>query len=291
LNKARRAFLYVPGNDLHKIQKSASLNADCICLDLEDSVSPNQKTTARQMVAHAFTEMDFGEAEKWVRINNEKTGLMEDDLAAILPVSPHGIVLPKVETAAVIQRVSRLMDEIETTRGWQQKRLSIIAIVESAAGLINLASICQADERLKGIIFGAEDFAASIGAQRSEKNWEVFHARSEIVIHCAAFGLQAIDMVNNNYRDLEPVIQEARQGAALGFSGKQVIHPSQVEVVQSAFTPSPQEVARARQVVALYKARRQAGKGAIGLEGKLIDLPVFRQAENVLARYRKTQSS
>ena len=291
MNKARRAFLYVPGNDLHKIQKSVSLNADCICLDLEDSISPNQKTAARQLVARALAEMDFGEAEKWVRINDEKTGLMEDDLAAILPAHPHGLVLPKAETAAVIHRVSHLMGEIEKTCGWQQKSLSIIAIVESAAGLVNLASICQADERLIGIIFGAEDFAASIGAQRSEQNWEVFHARSEIVIHCAAFGLQAIDMVNNNYRDLEPVIQEARQGAAMGFAGKQVIHPSQVEAVQSAFTPSPEEVARARQVVALYTAQQQAGKGAIGVAGKLIDLPVFRQAQNVLARFRKTQSS
>ncbi len=291
MNKARRAFLYVPGNDLHKIQKSVSLNADCICLDLEDSVAPNQKTSARQLVARALTEMDFGEAEKWVRVYGEKTGLMEDDLSAILPVHPHGIVLPKVETTAVIQRVSCLMNEFETTHGWQHKSLSIIAIVESAAGLVNLASICQAGERLNAIIFGAEDFAASIGAQRSEQNWEVFHARSAIVIHCAAFGLQAIDMVNNNFRDLEPVIQEARQGAAMGFAGKQVIHPSQVEAVQSAFTPSLQEVERARQFVALYTAQQQAGKGAIGLEGKLIDLPVFRQAENVLARYRKTQSS
>lgn len=290
MNKSRRALLYVPGNDLHKIQKSVSLNADCICLDLEDSISPNQKTAARQLVVRALIEMDFGEAEKWVRVNDEKTGLMEDDLAAILPAHPHGIVLPKVETPAVIQRVSRLMDETETTHGWQQKSSSIIAIVESAAGLINLASICQADERLQGIIFGAEDFAVSIGAQRSEQNWEVFHARSEIVIHCAAFGLQAIDMVNNHYRDLEPVIQEARQGAAMGFAGKQVIHPSQVEVVQSAFTPSLEEVERARQVMTLYASQQQAGKGAIGLEGKLIDLPVFRQAENVLARYRKTQS-
>lgn len=291
MNKARRAFLYVPGNDLHKIQKSVSLKADCICLDLEDSVSPNQKAAARQLVVQSLAEMDFGEAEKWVRVNDEKTGLMEDDLAAILPAHPQGIVLPKVETPAVIQRVSQLMAEMETTRGWQQKSLSIIAIVESAVSLINLASICLADERLKAIIFGAEDFAASIGAQRSEQNWEVFHARSEIVVHCAAFGLQAIDMVNNNYRDLEPVIQEARQGAAMGFAGKQVIHPSQVEVVQSAFTPSLEEVERARQVVALYTSQQQAGKGAIGLEGKLIDLPVFRQAESVLARFRKTRSS
>ena len=290
MERSRRAILYVPGNDLHKIQKAVTLNVDCICLDLEDSISPKQKSAARQMVAHALIEMDFGDAEKWVRLNGERTGFMEDDLAAILPAHPQGVVLPKVETPTIIQRVSQLMDKMETTRGWQQKTLCIIAIVESAAGLINLASICQADERLQAIIFGAEDFAANIGAQRSEQNWEVFHARSEIVIHCAAFGLQAIDMVNNNYHNLEPVIQEARQGAAMGFAGKQVIHPSQVEAVQSAFTSSLKEVERARQVVALYTSQQQAGKGAVGLEGKLIDLPVFRQAENVLARYRKTQS-
>lgn len=286
MDKSRRALLYVPGSDLHKIQKAVSLPVDCICLDLEDSVAFNQKEAARRLVARSLAELDFVEMEKLVRVNSERSGLQEDDLATVLPSHPHGIILPKVEHAAIIQKASALMDEYETTYGWQKKSLIILAIVESAAGLIHLAPICQADERLKGIIFGAEDFAANIGATRTEAGWEVFHARSEIVIHCAAFGLQAIDLVNNHYHDLEPVKREAMQGAGMGFTGKQIIHPSQVDVVQAAFTPSPEEVERAENIIALYSENQQHGKGALGVNGKLIDMPVFRQAENVLARFK-----
>ena len=289
MDNPRRALLYVPGNDLHKIQKAASLPVDCICLDLEDSIAPNQKNSARSQVSEALSKINFGEAEKLVRVNGENTGLLDDDLAAILPAHPDGLVLPKVESATVIQKVSRRMDNSEIVNGWRKKSMNILAIVETAAGLINLASICSADERLKGILFGAEDFAANIGATRTEDGWEVFHARSEIVIHCAAFGLQAIDLVNNHFQDLEPVKREAVQGAIMGFTGKQIIHPHQIEIVQAAFTPSLEEVERASKVVALYTKQQQEGKGALGLDGMLIDMPVFRQAENILARFRRTR--
>lgn len=290
MDRSRRALLYVPGNDWHKIQKAGSLQVDCICLDLEDSIAFNQKESARKIVAQALTELEFGPAEKLVRVNDESSGLLDADLAVILAAHPDGIILPKVEAAASIQKTSRLMAEYETANGWQRNSLGLLVIVETPLSLINLPSICQADERLRAIIFGAEDFAVRIGATRSEEGTEVFHARSEIVIHCAAFGLQAIDMVNNHYHDLEKVKLEANQGAAMGFSGKQVIHPAQVEIVQSAFTPSEEEVKRAEQIVALYTEQQQKGKGALGWEGKLIDLPVFRQSENILARSRRLKS-
>jgi citrate lyase subunit beta-like protein len=288
--RSRRALLYVPGNDWHKMQKAVSLQLDCICLDLEDSIAFNQKESARKIAFQALSELDFGHIEKLVRVNDKTTGLLDADLAAILAAHPDGIVLPKVEDAASIQKISRRMAEHEITRGWQKNSLGILVIVETPLSIINLAAICQADERLRGIIFGAEDFAARIGATRTEDGVEVFHARSEIVIHCAAFGLQSIDMVNNNYHDLEKVKREADQGAGMGFTGKQVIHPSQVEIVQAAFTPSAEEVKRAEQIVTFYSEQQKMGKGAVGMEGRLIDLPIFRQAENVLSRSRQLKS-
>jgi citrate lyase subunit beta-like protein len=286
MQKSRRALLYVPGSDLRKIQKAVTLNVDCLCFDLEDSIAFTQKDKARKLVTQALSTFDFGNTEKLVRVNGEGTIYFENDLAAVISAHPDGIVIPKVESSAVIKKVSQLIKAAETSNGWERESICILAIVETAAGIINLGSICHSNNRLKAVIFGAEDFAANIGATRTEEGWEVFHARSEILIFCAAFGLQAIDMVNNNYRDLEPVKQEAIQGARIGFSGKQVIHPSQVEIVQSAFSPTREEVARAQKVVDLYSEQQRQGKGALGFEGRLIDMPVFRQAENILARAR-----
>jgi citrate lyase beta subunit len=290
MQKPRRALLYVPGRELSKIQKALTLNVDCLCFDLEDSIAFTQKDQAREQVTQAFSTYAFGNAEKLVRINGEGTIYFEKDLAAVISAHPDGIVIPKVESPAIIKRVSQLLKKAETSNGWERESICILAIVETAAGIINLGSICQSTNRLKAVIFGAEDFAANIGATRTEEGWEVFHARSEILMFCAAFGLQAIDMVNNNYRDLAPVKLEAIQGARLGFSGKQVIHPSQVEIVQSAFSPTREEVARARQVVELYSEQQRQGKGALGFEGRLIDMPVFRQAENILARARRSEN-
>ncbi len=284
----RRALLYMPGDDLHKIQKAFTLIVDCICMDIEDGVALNRKASARETIIQALSSLDFGESERLVRVNGDHTEFFEEDLAAVLPAHPDGIVIPKIENAETVELVSQKMAVIEKTNGWPLGGMTILAIVETARGILNLGAICQSDQRLSALIFGAEDLAANLGVTRTTEGWEIFHARSEIILNCAAFGLQAIDMVDNDYRDLEALKKEAVQGARMGFSGKQVIHPNQVEVVQNAFSPTEEEVMRAQQVVELYTLEQEKGRGALGLEGRLIDMPVFRQAENILARAKKT---
>jgi len=285
---ARRALLYVPGDDRHKIEKAVSLQPDCICLDLEDGVAASRKTAARQVITRALTELDFGRTERLVRINPVGSGLEADELEAILPAHPDGIVIPKVESSDQVAWVADQLETAELTHGWPLKSLSLLADVETARGFLHLNEIA-ASPRLEAIIFGAEDLAADIGARRTPEAWEVFHARSALLLATAAYGLQAIDMVTIDFKDTDKLIREARFGAQLGYSGKQVIHPNQVQPVQEAFTPDPAAVAHAQRVVDEFEANLKDGKGAYALDGdKMIDMPLVKAARSVLLRAAST---
>lgn len=286
---SRRALLYVPGDDRHKIEKALTLNVDCICMDMEDGVAPDRKLAARQSILSALHELDFGAAEKLVRINPVGSGLEADELAAILPAHPDGIVIPKVENAGQVSRVSGQIESVELAHGWPLNSIRLIVDVETARGLLNLAEIA-AQARLDAIIFGAEDFAADIGATRTPEAWEVFHARSAIVIAAAAHGLQAIDMVSIDFKDMDRLRAESHFGAQLGYSGKQVIHPNQVAPVQEAFSPDQAAIQHAQRVVDAFEASLKEGKGAFALDGnKMIDMPLVKAARAVLVRARAAE--
>jgi citrate lyase subunit beta-like protein len=288
--RSRRAFLYVPGSDRHKIEKAAGLGADCVVLDLEDAVTEASKTESRQIVAGALREVDFGLSEKLVRINGYPSGRAEEDLAAVLPAHPDGIVLPKVEGTEEIQRIDAVIGRAEQQNGWPVGSLALIAIVESALGIVNLEAICRQSEktpRLQALVFGAEDFVADMGATRTPEALELLYARSRLVMYAAAFGLQAIDLVTVNFRELEVLEHEAAQGAQMGYSGKQVIHPAQIVPTQKAFTPSEKDVAAAERVLAEAARYAAEGKGAFTLDGQMVDGPVIRRAESILARAKR----
>jgi len=280
--RRRRALLYVPGDDRHKIEKAISLNVDSICLDLEDGVAPNCKNEARAVILKALTELDFEESEKLVRINPLKSGMLEDDLEVMVQGKPNGIVLPKVESADVIKMVSRKISRYEKRNQWKPGSIRMIVICESAEGILHLEEICHADPRLDSVIFGGEDLAADLGAKRTPDANEIFMARSLVVLNTAAARIQAIDLVCTDFHDIKQVRKEAEEGASMGFSGKQVIHPRQVSVVQDAFTPSSEEVQVALKIVRAYQENAGLGKGAFAMDGNMVDLPVVKRAQNVL---------
>ncbi len=283
---ARRALLYMPGDDMRKIQKATTLGVDCICMDMEDGVALNRKAEARQTIAQALQSLNFGAAERLARINAIGSGFESDDLAVVLPARPDGIVIPKVEHAEQIQWVSQMIAGYEELYGWPKESICLLAVVESARGVVNLPQIASADPRLQAIIFGAEDFAGDIGATRTPEGWEVFYARSAVVTYAAAYDLQAIDMVYINFQDIEGLRREAEQGARMAFSGKQIIHPNQVAPVQEAFTPSDEAIAYALRVQQAFEEHQKAGKGAFALDGKMIDAPIMKSAQRVLALAR-----
>ena len=280
---ARRALLYMPGDDWRKINKALTLGVDCICMDMEDGVALNRKAEARQTIARALQELDFGASEKLARINAVGSGLEDDDIQAALPCRPDGIVIPKVEALEQIEWGSQIIERAELQYDWPLNSIRMLVGVETARGILNLKEIAS-HPRLDGIIFGGEDFAASLGAVRTPQAWELFYARSAVVVACAANALQAIDIVTIEFRDLEKVRQEALFGAQLGYSGKQVVHPNQVAPVQEAFTPDDQAILQARRLVEAFEQHQARGAGAFELDGRMIDLPLLKAAQNILTR-------
>ena len=283
---SRRALLYMPGDDRRKIEKATTLGVDCICMDLEDGTALSRKAEARAVIAQAVKELDFGRAECCIRINGVGSGFERDDLAAALAARPDTIVVPKVESAEQVQWVSGEIESYELAHGLPLGGIRLLVGVETARGILHLKEIAGADKRLEAIIFGGEDFAASIGATRTPEATELLYARLAVVTACAAFDLQAIDIVTIDFRNPDIVRAEAEFGAKLGFAGKQVIHPAQVEPVQAAFTPSEEAIAYARRVVETFEAHQGEGKGAYELDGKMIDLPLLKNAQKVLERAR-----
>ena len=281
---SRRALLYMPGDDRRKIEKSTTLGVDCICMDMEDGTAVNRKAEARTVIAQAMKELHFGTSERCIRINSIGSGFEKDDLASALAAGPDSIVVPKIETAEQVRWVSDQIESFELANNLKLGSIRLLIGVETARGILNLKEIAEADKRLEAVIFGAEDYAASVGATRTKEATEVLYARSAVVAACAANDLQAIDMVYIDFKDSEGLRLEAEQGAGLGFSGKQVIHPNQVPVAQEAFTPSDDAIAYAKRVVESFESSQKEGKGAYALDGKMIDMPLLKNAQKVLDR-------
>jgi citrate lyase beta subunit len=282
--RARRAPLFLPGDSERKIAKAAALGADAVVLDLEDGVAASQKAAARALTARALRDIDFGASERLVRVNAAGSGLEREDLAQTLPGRPNGYVLPKVESAETVRQVSAWLCAEERTRGWPEGGIGLLALIESAGGVLRLAEIAGADARLCALIFGAEDFAASIGAKRTAEGREVLYARSAVVVAAAAHGLAAVDTLFVDFQDDEGLRRDAAVAVEMGFSGKLAIHPRQVPILHAAFTPPADEVAAAQRLLDAFEAHARQGTGTFALDGKMVDMPMVRSARQVLAR-------
>ena len=279
----RRALLYMPGDNWKMITKSVTLGVDSICMDMEDGAAINKKAEARMTIARALQELDFGKSEKLARINSVGSGWEKDDIESVLPYRPDGIVIPKVESFEQVDWAGKIIETAELKNGWPVNSIRVLIGVETAKGILNLKEIA-AHPRLDAIIFGGEDFAASIGATRTKDATELLYARQAVVLACAAHDLQAIDIVTIDYRDIETLRAESEFGARLGYSGKQIIHPAQVEPVQTAFTPNAEAIAYAKRIVETFESSQKEGKGAYSLDDKMIDMPLLKNAQKVLER-------
>jgi len=288
--------LSVPGSDSRKIEKAAGLNADVVVLDLEDGVPFDRKDVARQLVVQTLKEQQegrqlFGASELCVRINGLETGrLALDDLQAILPfTSLQSIVIPKVEHPFDVDFVGRMISMSTDSR--QSRDIRILAAIESAKGLLNLKEIAQAGTSgdypyLDALIFASEDYCADLELIRTPNGaTELLYARSQLVTVAKGYGLQAIDMVHIDFRNLEDLKRECQQGREMGFTGKQAIHPAQLNTIHQTFVPSSKDIAFARKCVQEYESTTlQAGKGACVVDGIVVDAPVYKWAVKILKR-------
>jgi citrate lyase subunit beta / citryl-CoA lyase len=285
-----RSLLFVPGDSERKLEKGLSSGADVLIVDLEDSVSADNKQAARR-VASAFIRSIAGNPDApliYVRINDLTTGLSDDDLAAIMPAAPHGIMLPKSNGAQDVTRLSIRLRVQEADNGLPDGATRVLPIItETGLGVLSAASYADADPRLAGLTWGAEDLSAAIGASSARdaegRYTDVFRlARSLTLLAASAGEVSAIDTVYPNFRDEAGFRRSCEEAERDGFTGCMAIHPAQVPVINDVFTPSPEAVGEARRVVEAFRAA--GNPGVLALEGKMFDRPHLRQAERLLAR-------
>uniref|UniRef100_A0A8D0CAX0 Citramalyl-CoA lyase, mitochondrial n=1 Tax=Salvator merianae TaxID=96440 RepID=A0A8D0CAX0_SALMN len=287
----RRAVLYVPADDERKIHKIPSLNVDCAVLDCEDGVALNRKSEARMKSVKALEELVFGQTEKCVRINSVPSGFAEEDMKIIFQsnVLPTSLMLPKVESVEEIRWFTEKFACHVKGRTLVEP-MNFIPFVETAIGLLNFKAVCEETLRigahvglhLDAVVFGGEDFRASIGSTSSKETNDILYARQKIVVTAKAFGLQAIDLVYIDFQDEEGLRKQSREGALMGFTGKQVIHPNQITVVQEQFSPSPEKIKWAEELITAFEEHQCIGKGAFTFRGSMIDMPLLRQAQNTV---------
>ena len=279
-DRVRRTRLYLPGNEPHFFFNAALHKPDCIILDIEDSVAPLEKDNARILVRNALTTIDFGDAERMVRINPFPLGL--EDLRQIVPHNVQTILIPKCESAAQVEEVDNEIDIILKSQNIK-RNIFLIPIIESALGVVNAFDIANASKWNCGLAIGLEDYTADIGVERTKIGTESFFARSAVINSAKAAGIQALDSVFSDVNDEEGLRQSVLEAKAIGFEGKGCIHPRQIKVIHEAFTPTQKEIEYAQQVIDAYNEAQQTGSGVIALGSKMIDAPVVKRAQHILA--------
>ena len=289
---ALRSWLFVPGDSEKKLSKAADTGADAIILDLEDSVTPANKARARELTlgwleSSRTATNDAARQGRWVRINALDSGIWHDDLSAVMPGAPDGIMLPKSAGPESVEQLSQALSELERRHGIAEGSTKVLPLVsETAAAAITIPAYAQFSQpRLAGLTWGAEDLSAAIGATRKRDasgQWtDAFRfARVQTLLTAHACEVMAIDTLHADFSDEAGLRLAAEAARADGFSGMLAIHPAQVAVINAAFTPSEAELAEARAIVAAFAANPDAG--ALQIEGRMIDRPHLKLAQRLL---------
>ncbi|HVN98692.1 MAG TPA: CoA ester lyase [Steroidobacteraceae bacterium] len=312
--RLHRSELAVPGSNPGLFEKAAASKADIVFLDVEDAVAPDDKERARAHIVQALNDIDWGAKTMMVRINGLDTHYMYRDVVDIVEACPRldMLLIPKVGTAADVYAIDMLVTQIEAARQ-RSKRIGFEVLIETALGMANVEAIAQSSRRLEAMSFGVADYAASTRARttviggvnrdsgvltdpdeqgRRQYFWtDPWHAaQTRMLVACRAYGLRPIDGPFGDFGDADGFRAAANRAAVLGYEGKWAIHPSQVALANEVFTPTEAEVARARRIVEAMAEAARAGRGAVSLDGRLIDIASIRMAEALLAKAERIQA-
>ena len=279
--RLRRTMMFVPGNNPGMIKDAGIYGADCIMFDLEDSVSITEKDAARFLVYSALTTLDYSPAEIVVRINDLSSGLGVADLEAIVRARPDVIRLPKTETAQDVIDCEREIERIEKEAGIPVGSTGMMAAIESAEGVLNAPAIAKSSKRLIGIALGAEDYVTDLKTTRSDGT-ELAFARGMIVNAARSAGIDALDTVYSDVSNEEGFLAEATIIKKMGFSGKSVINPRQIDPLHRLFKPSDKDIEKAKAIMEAIREANAKGSGVASLNGKMIDKPVVLRAKYLL---------
>ena len=279
----KRSWMFVPGNNPRYLSKASQSLADVVLLDLEDGVPPAEKEAARGKVADALALPEF-RPQRFVRLNAASTAWFDDDLAALIPSAPAGLCVPKVDTPDVIRGVSAKVSKLEAEAGLAAGSVHLVAAIESALALVNAPAIAAADPRLVGIMFGAEDYALTLGlgTMRKREAAELVYARSAIVNAAASADIDSIDGVFPDLDDPDGMLADIQRSRDLGFTGKSTFNPRQLDDINRIFSPPPDEIDYAARVVAAFDEAQARGDGSVAVGGQLVDRPIVLRAQRVL---------
>ena len=275
-------MLFVPGNNMRMIHKSSSLDTDSIILDLEDAVPIAEKETARIFVRDSVDLVKRGGADVYVRVNALSSGLVQKDLDMAIREGLDGIVLPKCETRADISKIEDLIREKEVEQNVEAGVIGILPLLETARGVLSAYDIASASSRVIALGFGAVDYTRDMRVAISKEGVELLYPRSHIAVASRAAGIQAVDSPWIDILDKEGLTKDSSLARQLGFNGKMLIHPSQIDVVNRIFSPSEAEIEYARKIIAAHEQAEARGLGATSLDQKMIDIATFRQAQELL---------
>jgi citrate lyase beta subunit len=290
LMRPRRSLHFVPGGNARMIAKALTLPADGLILDLEDAVAPDRKAATRLIVREWLSKLDFGGRERWVRMNPIFTDLAVADLEETITGRPEGYVVPKPRRASDIREIDAHLDRLERKHDLPlgSTRLVLIA-TETPEGLLNIGEVAQASARTVAVSWGVEDLSAAMGLPRLRDSRRQYldipcHARVMCAIAASAAGVDWLDTVYTDISDVEGLRRECEDAVAMGFSGKISIHPSQIEVINAAFTPSADELTEARELVAQFDEHAARGLFAFRFKGQMVDAPHLARARKIIAR-------
>lgn len=284
-----RSWMFVPGHRQKMIDKALGLNADAVMLDIEDGVAPNEKDTARKNIGDSLgRDKAAGSPARYVRINSIGHPRMDADLEAVIRPGLEGLVCPKVDTVDDVRKVDAILNEREGNNRLVKGSVKLLIAIESPKGLYNAPAIAAASPRVTGLLFGAEDFGREINlpAIREGEARDLIYARSSMVIAAASAHVQAIDGVWVDLNDSQGLVGFAQQSRQLGFSGMSCIHPSQVDAINTTFSPTAAEIDYCQNVLQAFEEANARGDGSIAFGGQLIDRPIVERARRTIGMAR-----
>lgn len=277
-----RSWLYVPGHREKMVVKALERGPDAVIFDLEDGVPFSEKNSARDLLRSHLSKIRGASSSILIRVNRVDSGMVQEDLT-IISDAVMGIVQPKPSTPQDILALSKLVGERESSLGFKKGSLNILPLIETARGVLNAYQIASASPRVSALFFGSEDFTLDMAVKRTAGGEETRVAKSLVAIAATAAGVQAVDTVYPFIEDVDGLVREASAAKEMGFWGKQLVHPRQIDPVNKVFTPSEEEVREAKRYVDAYEEALKQGLAVIALDGKMVEPPIADRARKVLA--------
>ena len=278
-----RSLVFVPGNRENMLERARSFDADIIMVDLEDSVPPGEKVNARDMAREWVPALVAEGKRVMVRVNSLDTGLTRAELEAVVSPALYGVSLGKVESVRDIRTVDGLLGPLEAAAGIEVGSLRIIPWIETAKAMWDARSIAESSRRVVAIAFGAEDFTNDMGIERTDTGEEVEVPRAWVPVAARAGDVGALDSPFVRFRDPDALREDAGRARRMGYTGKFAIHPAQLDIINETFSPSEEEIEYARRVMEAWDAAESGGRGSLALDGRMVDVPVVKRAQNLLA--------